>query len=97
MTLVLESSSNWQNVDLVNSKVVGSSSQQYNLLIKAGQAGSAYFPIMPMTIGTIPVMVRATSKLASDAVVRQLRVEVKPYSAICWNNKKFKTVKIVAI
>ncbi|RDD47011.1 CD109 antigen [Trichoplax sp. H2] len=75
VTLVLESSSNWQNIDLINSKIIGSGSQQYQLLVKAGQAASTYFPIMPMTIGSIPILVKASSNVASDAVVRQLRVE----------------------
>lgn len=82
---MLESSSNWQNVDLTNSKVVGSGSKQYQLLVKAGQAASTYFPIVPMTIGTIPIIVRATSSVASDAVVRQLRVEVTSSSILHFN------------
>lgn len=47
------------------------------LQLKAGQASSVYFPIIPAVLGSVDVLVKAQSSVAADAVKRQLLVEVR--------------------
>lgn len=44
--------------------------------VKAGEAKSVYFPIVPAELGQISLTVKAQSVMAADAVKRQLLVEV---------------------
>jgi CD109 antigen len=43
--------------------------------VKAGQAKSVYFPIVPATLGQLSITVKAQTVMAADAVKRQLLVE----------------------
>jgi CD109 antigen len=48
-----------------------------NVLVKAGEAKSVYFPIIPADLGKINVEVKAQSSRAVDALRRQLLVEAE--------------------
>ncbi|CAL1545212.1 unnamed protein product [Lymnaea stagnalis] len=48
-----------------------------DVLVKAGEAKSVYFPIVPADLGRIDVEVKAQSTKAADAVRRQLLVEAE--------------------
>ncbi|XP_059143998.1 CD109 antigen-like [Physella acuta] len=48
-----------------------------DVMVKAGQAKSVYFPIVPADLGRIDVEVKAQSSKAADAVRRQLLVEAE--------------------
>jgi CD109 antigen len=45
--------------------------------VPAGQGKAIAFPIIPKTLGNIPLVVQAQSYVAADAVKRNLLVEVK--------------------
>ena len=44
--------------------------------VKAGQGKAVSFPVVPNTLGLVPIEVRAQSKYKADAVRRNLLVEV---------------------
>ena len=44
--------------------------------VSAGAAKAVYIPILPEVIGSIPIVVKAQSILAADAVRRQILVKV---------------------
>ena len=48
--------------------------------MKAGEAKSVYFPIVPATLGQLSITVKAQTVMAADAVKRQLLVEVVKFS-----------------
>ncbi|XP_059154462.1 CD109 antigen-like, partial [Physella acuta] len=48
-----------------------------DIMVKAGEAKSVYFPIVPADLGRIDVEVKAQSTKAADAVRRQLLVEAE--------------------
>ncbi|XP_059143995.1 CD109 antigen-like [Physella acuta] len=48
-----------------------------DVMVKAGEAKSVYFPIVPADLGRIDVEVKAQSTKAADAVRRQLLVEAE--------------------
>ncbi|XP_071127944.1 CD109 antigen-like isoform X2 [Mytilus edulis] len=52
-----------------------SQTQTDNIHVKAGEAKSVYFPIVPAELGQISLTVKAQSVMAADAVKRQLLVE----------------------
>ncbi|CAC5382288.1 CD109 [Mytilus coruscus] len=52
-----------------------SQTQTDNVHVKAGEAKSVYFPIVPAELGQISLTVKAQSVMAADAVKRQLLVE----------------------
>ncbi|XP_052253498.1 CD109 antigen-like isoform X15 [Dreissena polymorpha] len=53
----------------------GTQTQTKTVHIPAGEAKSVFFPIVPASLGTIPLTVTAQSALAADGVQRQLLVE----------------------
>lgn len=44
--------------------------------VEAGQGKAVSFPVVPKTLGLVPIEVRAQSKTNADAVKRRLLVEV---------------------
>ena len=48
--------------------------------MKAGEAKSVYFPIVPATLGQLSITVKTQIVMAADAVKRQLLVEVVTFS-----------------
>ncbi|XP_012944672.1 complement C3 [Aplysia californica] len=53
----------------------GKSTEMVKLEIEANDAGSAYFPIVPLEIGEFPIRVMAFSSWGRDGVEKTLRVE----------------------
>ena len=46
------------------------------VIVEAGQGKAVSFPVVPRTLGLVPIEVRAQSKTKADAVRRRLLVEV---------------------
>ncbi|XP_064609177.1 LOW QUALITY PROTEIN: CD109 antigen-like [Liolophura sinensis] len=77
--VTLGESENYRNlvVDALGHTKVTTSAQTETIHLKAGQARSVYFPIIPAVLGSVDVLVKAQSSVAADAVKRQLLVEAE--------------------
>ncbi|XP_053399007.1 CD109 antigen-like [Mercenaria mercenaria] len=75
--VTLEQSNDFKNVIVDTSGIVQYASQQQTetVHVATGAAKSVFFPIVPATLGKIPLTVKAQSVLAADGVRRQLLVE----------------------
>lgn len=52
--------------------------------VAAGEGKSVYFPIVPITLGNMELVVSAQSSMAADGVRRQLLVEVSYFRQRCF-------------
>jgi len=88
VTITLKGSQDWAIIDEVNKLGLrGESSLNKNYVdkamdlkvevtVKAGEGKAVSFPVVPRTLGLVPIEVRAQSKTNADAVRRSLLVEV---------------------
>ena len=51
--------------------------------VPAGEGTAVSFPIIPVSLGYVPVVVQAQSTQAADAVRRELLVEVRALAWVC--------------
>ncbi|KAJ8305154.1 hypothetical protein KUTeg_017289 [Tegillarca granosa] len=76
--VTFEKSEDFRNIiitDAVGTQQYVSRTQTETVNIKAGEATSVYFPIVPAEIGKIDISVKAQSSVAADGVKRKLLVE----------------------
>lgn len=66
----------------------------FYLQVKAGEAKSVFFPIVPAALGPISLTVKAQSTLAADAVKRQLLVEVRKRNCLRNCHSVFQTFSL---
>ncbi|XP_055894437.1 CD109 antigen-like isoform X2 [Biomphalaria glabrata] len=77
--VTLAKSDNFFNIeiDANGAEVLKQVESVQDVMIKAGEAKSVYFPIVPADLGKIDIEVKAQSTKAADAVRRQLLVEAE--------------------
>ena len=88
VTITLKGSKDWAIIDEVNTlglRGETSANKDYvykamdltvEVTVKAGQGTAVSFPVVPKTLGLVPIEVRAQSETKADAVRRNLLVEV---------------------
>lgn len=88
MTITLKGSKDWAIIDEANKlglRGENSANKDYvdkvmdlkvDITVEAGQGKAVSFPVVPRTLGLVPVEVRAQSLRNADAVQRTLLVEV---------------------
>lgn len=88
VTITLKGSKDWAIIDEVNKlglRGETSVNKDYvdkamdlkvEVTVEAGQGKAVSFPVVPKTLGLVPIEVRAQSKTNADAVKRRLLVEV---------------------
>lgn len=88
VTITLKGSQDWAIIDEVNTlglRGETSINKDYvdkamdlkvEVTVNAGQGKAVSFPVVPRTLGLVPIEVRAQSKTKADAVRRSLLVEV---------------------
>lgn len=88
MTITLKGSQDWAIIDEVNTlglRGETSANKDYvdkamdlkvEVIVEAGEGKAVSFPVVPKTLGLVPIEVRAQSETRADAVRRKLLVEV---------------------
>ncbi|XP_064610073.1 CD109 antigen-like [Liolophura sinensis] len=79
VVVTLEKSASYRNLvkDQTGNMMATSAPQTQTIHIKAGDAKSVHFPIIPAVLGQIEITIRAQSTVAADAVQRMLLVEAE--------------------
>ena len=88
----LKKSANWHVIDELSNGVEDgkeiSPDIERMVTVPAGAGEAVSFPIIPKVLGNIPVVVQAQSTEASDAVRRNLLVEVRGWLGCCDSSVK---------
>ena len=105
VTITLKASKHWSIIDeLGNSGLRGDGKDHVyvnqtvdlkeELVVGPNEGKKLSFPVVPRTLGMVPVEVRAQSTTHSDAVRRNLLVEVRSFVCLSWFWLKAKGVNM---
>ena len=100
VTITLKGSKHWSIIDEVNNLGLRGENSVYQdyveqemdlkveVSVGAGEGKAVSFPVVPRTLGLVPVEVRAQSSSHADAVRRNLLVEVSDLCLGLWGRKR---------